>query len=96
LNTADEVKDEYNAHSNVINQYRGTTDGDAAMQPQPMNDVTVSMDGQGHVSGDEAMSGDEASALNNGHHAHHKKRSKGKKILKGLKQFSKRRFSVDY
>jgi hypothetical protein len=96
----EEVKKEHEQHQNVINQYRQSSTGDA-MQPAPAFVDPAFRQHKApaviHESGDDAMStSDHSSNDGTGEpHAHHKKKGKGKKLVKGLKS-RMRRFSVGY
>jgi hypothetical protein len=85
----EEVKKEHEQHQNVINQYRQYSTGDA-MQPAPDYVVpTHRHHGQPGVireSGDDAYSDDGTGEPN----AHHKKKGKGKKLVKGFKNRMRR------
>jgi hypothetical protein len=83
------VKDQYDAHSNVISQYRGT-DGSSGDAMQPTSSFEPGVHDTSTLDEDHA-SDDGMGDMNS-----HKKKGRGKKLLKGIKQMSRRRFSTGY
>jgi hypothetical protein len=89
----EEVKKEHEQHQNVINQYRQSSAEDA-MQPAPAFVAPThphhGPHGVIHESEDDAMC-DRSSDDGTGEpHAHHKKKGKGKKLVKGFKNRMRR------